>query len=240
MTQNKHKPRWLKGLILTIMSLVALGLNSWVAPIVELPSAQAAYIGHECFWLPTKAVQKEIQQQLKNMGYYTGVVDGVWGSLSVKAIQTAAKNYGGYTGPIDGVPGINTCLGVQRLAQKYGGYTGPIDGYPGANTWNGFLQGLTKIQTPKPQAPPCHDPEFDQSFDPYSGTKIWIITNKCSTTLTWRVTCWGEFKQNGITKKETYVYYQSYTLGPNQFATLMKVPRVSLDIDEYNVGCKVD
>ena len=223
MTQNKQKPRWLKGLILTIMSLVALGLTSWAAPIVEPPSAQAAYIGHECFWLPTKAVQKDIQQQLKNMGYYSGVVDGVWGSLSVKAIQTAAKNYGGYTGPIDGVPGINTCLGVQRLAQKYGGYTGPIDGYPGANTWNGFLQGIIKIQksaTPlSAKFDYCPGVELTDGYDPYSNKWIWALTNRCSTTQTQHVACFYFPQSAGFLLLD-----QSYTLGPNQTVPIIKTP----------------
>ena len=36
----------------------------------------------------------EIQKRLKNMGYYTGKLDGINGSLTKKAIQTYKNNQG--------------------------------------------------------------------------------------------------------------------------------------------------
>ena len=97
--------------------------------------------GTTIYW-PTGPVMRAIQQQLKNHGWYAGVVDGVGGPLTAKAVQRAAAKWGGYAGPIDGVFGVRTALAVQKLAKTRGGYSGPIDADPRENSWRGFLKAL--------------------------------------------------------------------------------------------------
>ena len=71
--------------------------------------AQAAYqVGS------TGSVVKQIQQKLKNWGYYTGSVDGVFGSLTKKAVQYFQRK-NGLTA--DGVVGTQT---LQKLGISTG------------------------------------------------------------------------------------------------------------------------
>lgn len=81
------------------------------------------------FQLPTATVRqgdsgdnvKLVQQRLKDLGYYTGKVDGKFGSGSVAALKTFQKKHGMEA---DGVAGANTCailfsyqaLGVKDVA----------------------------------------------------------------------------------------------------------------------------
>jgi hypothetical protein len=92
---------------------------------------------------PSAALQKRIQQALKNRGRYSGPVDGVWGPNSIKGIQTTIRNVG-YTGPIDGIPGSNTCYYVQVYAKRFGDYSGPVDRVLGPFSWDGFALGLER------------------------------------------------------------------------------------------------
>lgn len=83
----------------------------------------------------TAAAQLAAQQALAAAGLYSGVQDGGFGSLSVKAFQRYLKGIGllppDYVA--DGTPGVLYGKAVQTLAARFG-YTGPIDGAPGKNT----------------------------------------------------------------------------------------------------------
>lgn len=92
---------------------------------------------------PAAAVQAQIQKALKARNRYSGPVDGVWGSNSVKGIQTTIRNVG-YTGKVDGIAGPDTCYYVQKYAQKFGDYKGPLDRVLGPNGWAGFALGLER------------------------------------------------------------------------------------------------
>lgn len=88
----------------------------------------------------TEAAQ--IQQILKDKGYYTGTIDGIFGPLSWTAIQKWLVNYGLYSGSIDGIPGPLTYRGFQLYGKKNDNYGGPLDGILGPRSWAGFLQTL--------------------------------------------------------------------------------------------------
>lgn len=55
-----------------------------------------------------KSLSVALQKWLKKLGYYRGVIDGVFGTLSVKALQRFLKDKGFYKGVIDGQRGAMT------------------------------------------------------------------------------------------------------------------------------------
>ena len=87
--------------------------------------------------------QARVQAALKGMGRYSGPVDGIWGSNTIKGIQVTAGQ-AGYTGPVDGIPGPSTCHFVQVYAARFGDYTGPVDSILGPYSWDGFALGLER------------------------------------------------------------------------------------------------
>lgn len=96
--------------------------------------------------------QEAIQGALQRLGRYRGIVDGVFGALSVKGMQQWLKDSGylpsGYT--VDGVPGRVYGTALQNLAKKFG-YTGPVDGVPGGNTSRALIEwakGVAPQTTP--------------------------------------------------------------------------------------------
>jgi len=100
--RNKRK---LAGALLLIFCLNIM----IICAVQNTDRAQAAYkVGS------TGSVVKQIQQKLKNWGYYTGSVDGVFGSLTKKAVQYfQSKN--GLTA--DGIVGTQT---LQKLGISTG------------------------------------------------------------------------------------------------------------------------
>lgn len=82
---------------------------------------------------------ESVQLFLIVRGYNPGPTDGQLGTASWKAMQSYLRDYGyGYTGTIDGIVGSNTIKALQRrLAQGFG-YTGPIDGIAGSATKAAF------------------------------------------------------------------------------------------------------
>jgi peptidoglycan hydrolase-like protein with peptidoglycan-binding domain len=114
-----------------------------VAPTYQeelIPQAQRMS-GFIAFW-PHGETMRQMQAALARRGRYTGLVDGIGGSLTARGIQITARVGGGYTGPVDGVLGPQTLSAVQRYAQQWGGYQGPIDADPREHSWRGFLAGL--------------------------------------------------------------------------------------------------
>lgn len=82
---------------------------------------------------------KRVQTFLIVRGYNPGVHDGQLGTDSWMAMQQYLHDYGyGYTGRIDGIVGSETIKALQRrLAQGFG-YTGSIDGVAGSGTKAAF------------------------------------------------------------------------------------------------------
>lgn len=102
----------------------------------------------------TSAAQKDVQGALSRMGRYTGIIDGAFGALSVKAFQQLLRDAGllarDYV--VDGIPGTNYGKAVQNLASKHG-YKGPIDGALGAATSAGISAWAKTIGGNTPSAP---------------------------------------------------------------------------------------
>lgn len=110
------------------------------------------------FGLTTEA-QREIQRALTKLKLYNGLIDGIFGSLSVKAFQQYLKNIGllsaGYD--VDGVPGRVYGRAAQVLAQGYN-YRGPLDGLPGADTSAALVRWSVSIMGGGPTTPPITPP----------------------------------------------------------------------------------
>lgn len=99
-----------------------------------------------------KTTKANVQQGLKDAGFYKGEIDSDWQSGSVKALQNFVIADGGSVGSTgaDGDPGLNTCKGVQQIAAK-GGYKGDKDNLCGVDTWKFFLIELNRyIKAKKP------------------------------------------------------------------------------------------
>ncbi len=60
---------------------------------------------NETVSVATTSENKQVQQKLKDLGYYTGAVDGIFGSQTVKAVKNFQRDYGL---TIDGIVGTKT------------------------------------------------------------------------------------------------------------------------------------
>lgn len=105
------------------------GASAMAANATATPKPTATPTPVPTFQLPSATVRqgdsgdnaKMVQQRLKDLGYYTGKVDGKFGSGSVAALKTFQKKHGIDQ---DGVAGANTCailfsyqaLGVNDIA----------------------------------------------------------------------------------------------------------------------------
>ena len=59
---------------------------------------------------------KQIQHLLGYLGYYAGVVDGVWGELSASAASRFQQEHGGLA--VDGVPGAKTQAALKQAVAE--------------------------------------------------------------------------------------------------------------------------
>jgi peptidoglycan hydrolase-like protein with peptidoglycan-binding domain len=93
----------------------------------------------------------DLQKVMTRLGYYSGPIDGVYGTATTAAV-TAMQKALGVTA--DGVYGPSTdaalkgkakdvVVQIQTELAKYGYYTGPIDGHYGQGT----KDAVTKLQT---------------------------------------------------------------------------------------------
>lgn len=79
------------------------------------------------------AAQLALQKAMAHENRYSGALDGVFGSASVKGMQQWLKDMGYLQASyvVDGDPGELYGTALQELARDKGGYTGKIDGLPG-------------------------------------------------------------------------------------------------------------
>lgn len=66
------------------------------------------------------SVNKQVQQKLKNLGYYTGAIDGIIGSKSKSAIKRFQRDYGLV---VDGIIGPKTLAALGLSNSSTGKYT---------------------------------------------------------------------------------------------------------------------
>lgn len=107
-------------LALAMLLLVSMALAA-LAPAVEAASYKKGSSG---------AVVTQIQTKLKSWGYYTGSVDGVYGSGTERAVR-AFQQKNGLT--VDGKAGDQT-LAAMGLSAGSGGNTGNSGGSGGASS----------------------------------------------------------------------------------------------------------
>lgn len=101
----------------------------------------------------TSAIQLQVQGLMRDLGLYSGDVDGAFGVLSWTAIQNYLQSKGYYQGgTVDGVPGAMTCAAIQQIGRDHGGYTGDMDSALGAKSWAGFIAAIQAL-TPVPVVP---------------------------------------------------------------------------------------
>jgi peptidoglycan hydrolase-like protein with peptidoglycan-binding domain len=93
----------------------------------------------------------DLQRLMSRLGYYSGPIDGLYGSATTAAVKEMQKALGV---PADGIYGPATAtalkgkakdvvLQVQTELARYGYYTGPIDGHYGQET----KAAVMKLQT---------------------------------------------------------------------------------------------
>jgi hypothetical protein len=104
--------------------------------------------------------QRQIQAALKQMLYYDGVVDGVFGPRAVSAMQQYLKHnlYLPDNYSADGKPGVKYGVAMQELASKYG-YDGAFDGVLGDQTSTALILWAEDVLDGDPPRPPEPAPE---------------------------------------------------------------------------------
>lgn len=107
-------------LALAVLLLVSMALAA-LAPAVEAASYKKGSSG---------AVVTQIQTKLKSWGYYTGSVDGVYGSGTERAVRAFQQKNGL---AVDGKAGTQT-LAAMGLSAGSGGNTGNSGGSGGASS----------------------------------------------------------------------------------------------------------
>ena len=66
----------------------------------------------------TTSQNKQVQQRLKELGYYNGAIDGIFGSQTIQAVKNFQRDYGLV---VDGIVGKNTLaqLGLSSTSSTY-------------------------------------------------------------------------------------------------------------------------
>ena len=102
--KDKHKV----GILLIIMIFLFVGYNILVRNQVSLALSKYGSRGNEV---------RQIQTKLKNWGYYSGAVDGIYGSATLAAVKKFQKK-NGLTA--DGIAGTKTlqAMGIFREQLK--------------------------------------------------------------------------------------------------------------------------
>jgi peptidoglycan hydrolase-like protein with peptidoglycan-binding domain len=93
----------------------------------------------------------DLQRVMTHLGYYSGPIDGVYGSATTAAVTAMQKALGvtadGVYGPATATAlkgkGKDTVVQIQTELTKYGYYSGPIDGHYGPAT----TDAVKKLQT---------------------------------------------------------------------------------------------
>ena len=100
---------------------------------------------------PTGPAVAELQRVMTRLGYYTGPIDGIYGTGTVAGVEAMQKALGVTADGIYG-PETNAALKnkghyivveIQTALAEYGYYTGPIDGAYGPAT----TDAVKKLQT---------------------------------------------------------------------------------------------
>lgn len=134
-----------RGILSLALATITLTGTAW--GIYQNQNAQTLYP-----WVEQTAVLKkgstggevkELQRRLKMWGYYTGNVDGIYGSKTIEAVKYFQRK-NGLT--VDGIAGIKTfqALGMNESAQVLQGQQKPNNGQNNTNYTSSDLYLLAK------------------------------------------------------------------------------------------------
>lgn len=140
---KKYKRFWIVFSSVLLTAVIFSGIALWLMPPAQETLSQFGSTGTEV---------RQIQTALKRQGYYTGSVDGIYGSATQSAVRKfqAAKGLtvdgicGSSTLSALGIGGSSTALrrgstgsGVRQVQQRllnWGYYSGSVDGIYGSET----------------------------------------------------------------------------------------------------------
>lgn len=123
---------------LTLALMAVLAAAVFCAVQAARPHAEVAYgQGIEAAALKQGSRGEDVrtvQQKLKRWGYYSGSVDGIYGSATKKAVEYFQRK-NGLT--VDGIVGQKTyaSLGMMEQAGQSGGQSGGSNGYTNSDTY---------------------------------------------------------------------------------------------------------
>ena len=138
----------------------------------------------------------DLQKVMKRLGYYSGPIDGLYGSATTAAVTemqkalgvTADGNYGPATEAALKGKAKDVVVQLQTELAKYGYYTGPIDGHYGPDTQSAVM----KLQTDLGVNPDgvvgaetidaFHKAVADGTLKPISSTTTTTTTTATTTT----------------------------------------------------------
>ena len=110
--QKKSFKRFKKVFILCLVMMFAFVLGGTLYAVNYSATNQVTAVA-------TTSQNKQVQQKLKELGYYNGAIDGIFGNQTVQAVKNFQRDYGL---TVDGVVGKNT-LAKLGLSSGNGSYS---------------------------------------------------------------------------------------------------------------------
>ncbi|HEX3454968.1 MAG TPA: peptidoglycan-binding protein [Gaiellaceae bacterium] len=135
----------------------------------------------------------DLQKVMTRLGYYSGPIDGVYGSATTAAVTEMQKALGvtadGVYGPATDTAlkgkGKDTVVQIQTELAKYGYYTGPIDGHYGEGTKAAVMKLQTDLGvTPDGQVGQETLAAFEKAVADGTLTPVDSTTTTTTTTTT--------------------------------------------------------
>jgi peptidoglycan hydrolase-like protein with peptidoglycan-binding domain len=146
-----------------------------------------------------------LQNMLKKLYGYSGIIDGIPGKASWSAMQRFLNQNWGYTGAIDGVPGKLSWSATQRWLKTNYEYAGATDGVPGKNTFAALSRAGIAIGKSYGGATSKPKPLPKTTIDGIAGTVTW------KRLQTWLKRDWGYVGAiDGIAGPNTWKAFQKY------------------------------
>lgn len=109
--QKKSFKKFKKIFILCLILIFAFALGGTLYAVNYSYSNQVVNVA-------TTSQNKQVQQKLKDLGYYNGAIDGIFGTQTINAVKKFQRDYGL---KVDGIVGRNTLnkLGLGTSSGKY-------------------------------------------------------------------------------------------------------------------------
>lgn len=109
--EKKQVGRFKKLFSLFLVVVFAFALGGTLYAVNYNETAQVVEVA-------TVSENKQVQQKLKNLGYYKGAIDGIFGKQTIAAVKNFQRDYGLV---VDGIVGKKTlaALGLGSTTSKY-------------------------------------------------------------------------------------------------------------------------